>query len=242
MKGLLEIVWDEAEAPVDATTVPQWKRALDILCILLALPVVAPIAFFIVLWIKCSSRGPIFFRQTRIGHRGTRFTCYKFRSMKVNADTGVHKQYLKELIHSDTAMFKMDAKGDSRLIPLGSVLRATGLDELPQLINVVRGEMSLVGPRPCLPYEYEEYLPWQKERCETLPGLTGLWQVSGKNNTTFNQMVQLDIAYANNKSLWLDVKIIAKTIPALFQQVRETRAARRMLALQSDNHRQQLAA
>ena len=95
------------------------------------------------------------------------------------------------------------------------------------LLNVLRGEMSIVGPRPCIPYEYEHYLPWQKERLDTLPGLTGLWQVSGKNKTTFNEMIKLDIAYVRNKSSWLDTKIILKTIPALIIQVRETRASRR---------------
>ena len=107
------------------------------------------------------------------------------------------------------------------------LLRASGLDELPQLINVLRGEMSLVGPRPCLPYEYDQYLPWQKERFETVPGLTGLWQVSGKNKTTFVEMIQLDIKYAKNKNLWWDLKIILMTVPALAIQMLETRQARR---------------
>src|SRR5438034_5676616 len=147
--------------------------------------------------------------------------------MKAGADSNVHKNYLKELIHSEQPMTKIDAKGDSRLIPLGALLRSTGLDELPQLINVLRGEMSLVGPRPCIPYECEDYLAWQMERFDTLPGLTGLWQVNGKNKTTFNEMMKYDITYARNKSLWLDIKIIAKTIPALLVQVRETRASRK---------------
>ena len=116
-------------------------------------------------------------------------------------------------------MVKMDATGDSRIIPLGKLLRSSGLDELPQLINVLKGEMSLVGPRPCLPYEAEKYLPWQQERFNAAPGLTGLWQVSGKNRTTFTRMMQLDIEYAQNKSLWLDLKIIFKTIPALLVQM-----------------------
>ena len=103
-----------------------------------------------------------------------------------------------------------------------------GLDELPQLINVLRGEMSLVGPRPCLPYEYEKYLPWQKERFATVPGLTGLWQVSGKNKTTFVEMIQLDIKYAKNKTLWWDLKIILMTIPALIIQMLETRRSKKM--------------
>ncbi len=147
--------------------------------------------------------------------------------MKVGADSGVHKDHLKMLIRSGSPMVKMDAKGDSRLIPLGALLRSTGLDELPQLLNVMRGEMSLVGPRPCIPYECEDYLPWQMERFETLPGLTGLWQVNGKNKTTFNEMMRLDIAYAKNKSLWMDIGILLKTVPALITQVRETTRSRR---------------
>ena len=118
-------------------------------------------------------------------------------------------------------MTKMDYYGDPRLIPLGFFLRASGLDELPQLINVLQGEMSLVGPRPCLPYEYDVYLPWQKQRLDTLPGLTGLWQVSGKNKTTFTEMIRLDISYARNRSPWLDVTIMARTVFALVAQVRE---------------------
>ena len=122
-------------------------------------------------------------------------------------------------------MMKMDRKGDPRIIPFGVLLRASGLDELPQLINVLRGEMSLVGPRPCVPYEYEKYLPWQKERFNSLPGLTGLWQVSGKNKTTFVEMIQLDIKYARNKTFWWDVKIIFMTIPVLIFQMLEARLA-----------------
>jgi exopolysaccharide production protein ExoY len=115
-------------------------------------------------------------------------------------------------------MTKLDAKHDPRVIPLGSVLRATGLDELPQLINVLRGEMSIVGPRPCVAYEYAMYEAWQKRRFDAVPGLTGLWQVSGKNRTTFHQMINLDIEYSERANLWLDLKIIFKTVPALVQQ------------------------
>lgn len=147
--------------------------------------------------------------------------------MKLGADTQVHRDYLKELIHTGKTMTKIDTKGDMRLIPLGSLLRATGLDELPQLINVLCGDMSLVGPRPCIPYEYEEYLPWQRERFNTLPGLTGLWQVSGKNRTTFNEMIHLDIEYGRMKSLSLDLKIMFMTLPVLLSQVMEARARRR---------------
>jgi lipopolysaccharide/colanic/teichoic acid biosynthesis glycosyltransferase len=119
-------------------------------------------------------------------------------------------------------MIKLDNK-DPRIIPCGKFIRATGLDELPQLINVLRGEMSLVGPRPSLPYEHKEFLPWHKKRCDTLPGLTGLWQVSGKNNTTFERMMELDIWYTRNKSAFLDLKIMLKTPYAIFKQVIEGR-------------------
>ena len=123
-------------------------------------------------------------------------------------------------------MTKMDMNGDARLIPLGWLLRATGLDELPQIVNVLYGEMSLVGPRPCVPYEYAKYLPWQRARCNALPGLTGLWQVSGKNRTTFDEMIRLDIRYSENLSWQQDLKIIAKTVPALLFQLRHSRRVR----------------
>jgi exopolysaccharide production protein ExoY len=210
-----------------ANGISVWKRALDVALILFLAPALLPLFALISLWIKSVSPGPVLFRQVRVGYRGSHFTCLKFRSMNVGADAGVHKDYLKGLIHSETPMTKMDAKGDARLIPLGALLRSTGLDELPQLINVLRGEMSLVGPRPCIPYECEGYLPWQWERFDTLPGLTGLWQVSGKNKTTFNEMIHYDITYARNKSLWPDIKIIAKTIPALIAQVLEAGANRK---------------
>ena len=210
-----------------ANGISAWKRALDVALIVFLAPALLPLYALISLWIKIVSPGPMLFRQVRVGYRGSHFTCLKFRSMKVGADAGVHKDYLRELIHSETPMTKMDAKGDARLIPLGALLRSTGLDELPQLINVLRGEMSIVGPRPCIPYECEGYLPWQWERFDTLPGLTGLWQVSGKNKTTFNEMIHYDITYARNKSLWPDIKIIAKTIPALMAQVLETWAGRK---------------
>ena len=130
-------------------------------------------------------------------------------------------------MHTNAPMQKLDAKGDTRLIPGSWLLRATGLDELPQIINVLRGEMSIVGPRPCIPTEYEAYLPWQRQRCMAMPGLTGLWQVSGKNRTTFDEMVRLDIRYSQIKSFWLDVKIILLTVPALMVQVADTRLSRK---------------
>lgn len=209
---------------------PGWKRALDIASILVALPLLFPLMLFIAVLIRIVSSGPVLFRQERVGYLGRRFLCFKFRTMHVGADTSVHQWHLNRLMNSNLPMEKMDSQGDSRVIPFGTLLRASGLDELPQIINVLRGEMSLVGPRPCLPYEYENYLPAQKERFKTAPGLTGLWQVSGKNRTTFPEMVQLDIDYARNKTLWLDFKIMLKTIPALLIQMQDARRRRQSLS------------
>ena len=149
--------------------------------------------------------------------------CLKFRTMYCGSETVTHQGHLMNLMDSDAPMVKMDATGDARIIPVGKLLRSSGLDELPQLINVLKGEMSLVGPRPCLPYEAEKYLPWQQERFDAVPGLTGLWQVSGKNRTTFTRMMQLDIEYARTKNLGLDLRIILKTIPALLVQMSDQR-------------------
>jgi lipopolysaccharide/colanic/teichoic acid biosynthesis glycosyltransferase len=207
----------------NAAARPRWKRILDIVLILLAFPVLLPLMVLISIVIRIVSAGPVLFKQERIGYLGDRFLCYKFRTMHVNSDTGVHQGYLNQLMNSDAPMIKMDSSGDPRIIRFGRLLRSSGLDELPQLINILRGEMSLVGPRPCVSYEYEKYLPWQRERFNTVPGLTGLWQVSGKNRTTFTEMIQLDIRYARSKTLWLDLKIIIRTIPTLLVQVWETR-------------------
>jgi lipopolysaccharide/colanic/teichoic acid biosynthesis glycosyltransferase len=215
-----------SRASAEATALPLWKRALDTAVILMALPIVAPLWIVIGILIKCVSRGPVLFRQERIGLLGRPFTCLKFRTMQVNAITTGHQGYLQTLMNSNEPMTKMDLMGDARLIRGGSILRATGLDELPQLINVLRGEMSIVGPRPCVAYEYENYLPWQKRRFNCVPGLTGLWQVSGKNKTTFNQMIEMDIKYAQKKSLGFDLWIMARTGPAIIRQSVEMIAKR----------------
>ena len=204
--------------------IPRWKRVLDVAFVLLVLPLVLPVAAFIAVLIAMLSRGPVLFQQERVGFLGRRFMCLKFRTMFVGAETAGHQEHLQQLIDSDAPLVKLDARGDSRIIPFGLLLRSSGLDELPQLINVLRGEMSIVGPRPCLPYESDKYLPWQCERFATLPGLTGLWQVSGKNRTTFNEMMQLDIGYARRKTLWLDLFIILKTLPAVAGQVLDLRS------------------
>ena len=213
-----------------AAVIPRWKRILDISLILAASPLIVPLAAIIALVIKSVSRGGVIFRQERVGFVGQPFTCFKFRTMEPNAATTAHQGYLKVLMQSDQPMTKMDLLGDARLIPFGSILRSSGLDELPQLINVIRGEMSLVGPRPCLPYEYANYLPWQKARFNSLPGLTGLWQVSGKNRTTFNEMIKMDITYAEKKSIVLDAVILLKTIPTLMLQMLEMLTRRKRVA------------
>jgi len=209
---------------------PRWKRVLDVAAVLMALPVVLPLAATIGLVIRLVSSGPILFKQERVGYRGRLFLCLKFRTMYCGAETAAHQGHLRQLMASNVPMTKMDAAGDSRIIPLGSLLRSSGLDELPQLVNVLKGEMSLVGPRPCLAYEAAKYLPWQMERFKAVPGLTGLWQVSGKNRTTFTRMMQLDIEYARTKTLGLDLTIIFKTIPALLSQMREHRLQRKTLS------------
>jgi exopolysaccharide production protein ExoY len=212
-------VWKSPSS--DLARVPRWKRVLDIACILIASPVLFPVMLAISVLIRLGSKGPILFRQERVGHVGRRFMCLKFRTMVTDADTSIHEGHCARLIESDLPMVKMDSHGDSRVALFGRQLRAAGLDELPQIINVLRGDMSLVGPRPCLPCEYDRHLDWQKERYNTLPGLTGLWQVSGKNTTTFNQMIRFDLEYDQSKSVWLDLTIMLRTIPAVITQVRE---------------------
>jgi exopolysaccharide production protein ExoY len=200
-------------------SIPRWKRGLDLTCVLVSAPVWLPLMVILTIWIKLVSRGPVFFIQERVGYRGNRFFILKFRSMKAGVATKVHEQYFQELMRSGRPMAKLDSLGDSRLISLGALIRASGLDELPQIINVLRGEMSLVGPRPCTPVEFAGYELWQRERFNAVPGLTGNWQVNGKNHTTFEQMVRLDIAYTRQMSLWFDIRIMLRTPTAIFKQM-----------------------
>ena len=205
--------------------VPRWKSALDIICILLALPIWLPLMILLMIVTRLASPGPIFYRQKRVGLRGRHFLIWKFRTMKVSAETQTHERHLEELIRVNCPMTKLDAFGDPRLAPFGWILRASGLDELPQIFNVLCGEMSLVGPRPCLPNEFDHFQPWQRERVNGLPGLTGYWQVNGKNKTTFNEMIAMDLFYLKNLSFLLDVKIILKTCAVVAGQLFETRPA-----------------
>jgi len=205
-----------------AVALPGWKRFIDLAIVTLLMPVWLPVMTLVALWVAITSPGPVFYRQPRIGFKGRRFMLMKFRTMKVNAETHVHEAYLEHLIVSDRPMTKLDATGDPRLILGGKFLRATGLDELPQIFNVLKGEMSLVGPRPCTVIEFERYAPEQRARVNALPGLTGLWQVNGKNRTTFREMIEMDIFYSRNISLSLDLKILLRTLPAILGQFFET--------------------
>ncbi|MHC4456686.1 MAG: sugar transferase [Planctomycetota bacterium] len=218
----------EALKPFFLRPLPTWKRAMDIVGALLGLIVLSPLMLFAVIIIKIVSPGPAFFRQQRVGYMGKTFAMWKFRTMKVGTDTSVHQQYLAKLIsaaaHNDEnstrPMTKLDS--DLQIIPFGKILRQTYIDELPQLINVLRGEMSLIGPRPPILYEVDEYLHWHKGRVDVVPGMTGLWQVSGKNQLTFNEMVRLDIQYWRKKSIWLDIKILLMTPLAIFSQIKDS--------------------
>ena len=212
---------DFQDAPVQK--VPGWKAALDITCILLALPIWLPLMILLMFVTRLASPGPIFYRQKRVGLGGRHFLIWKFRTMKVSAETQTHEHYLQELMRVDRPMTKLDTYGDPRLAPFGRFLRASGLDELPQIFNVLCGEMSLVGPRPCTPNEFAHYEPWQRERVNALPGLTGYWQVNGKNKTTFNEMIVMDLFYLTNLSILLDLKIIFKTCTVIAGQLVESK-------------------
>lgn len=205
-----------------ATSIPSWKRVLDLTVICLMSPIWLPVMVLIMLAIRIGSPGPVFYRQQRVGYRGRNFMIFKFRTMKVNVETQIHESHFERLMVSNLPMVKLDAKGDPRLIRFGRFLRAAGLDELPQIFNVWRGEMSLVGPRPCTIHEFEHYEPWQRERVNAPPGLTGFWQVNGKNRTTFSEMIDMDILYGSNMSLRLDLLILLKTIPAVLDQFIES--------------------
>jgi lipopolysaccharide/colanic/teichoic acid biosynthesis glycosyltransferase len=208
---------------------PGWKRALDLALIALTCPIWLPLMLLVMAAIRISSPGPIFYRQERVGFRGRRFMIFKFRSMKVCTETSSHESHFERLMRGGVPMTKLDA-ADPRIIRWGRVLRATGLDELPQIFNVLRGDMSLVGPRPCTPVEFEKYDGWQRARVNAYPGLTGYWQVNGKNGTTFRQMIEMDLFYAEKSSIGLDLWIIIKTPAALLGQVLEL-AKRRALKL-----------
>ena len=188
------------------------KRITDIVCSLAGLIVLSPILLITSIAIKMDSKGSIFFKQDRVGKDERIFSMYKFRSMVVNAEE--LKKSLEKENEMSGPMFKM--KKDPRITRVGRFIRKTSIDELPQLINVLKGDMSLVGPRPSLPKEVEAFEPWMKERLTVLPGLTCIWQVSGRNNIPFKEWMELDIKYVRERSYLLDLKLIFKTFFVLF--------------------------
>lgn len=230
----LEGVEQQAERAVDPRPVSvrppsRWaflqdaiKRTVDIACSATLLILLAPLLLAVAFLVKLKSPGPVFFRQVRVGRMMKPFTMLKFRTMRVNSDHAIHHEFVSNFIKSKAngteagadTVFKLTA--DPRVTPIGSILRKTSIDELPQLLNVLRGDMSLVGPRPPLQYEVDQYERWHCRRVlEAKPGLTGLWQVSGRSRTTFDEMVRLDLRYARSRSLWTDVKILLATPAAV---------------------------
>jgi len=193
------------------------KRTMDLLASTALLAMLSPLMLLIAALIKLRSKGPVLFKQLRVGQRAQPFHMLKFRSMQVNNDDRIHQAFVSDLIKAATpatGVFKI--VDDPRVTPIGRFLRKTSLDELPQLWNVVRGEMSLVGPRPPLPYEVRQYKTWHRRRVlEAKPGITGLWQVKGRSRTTFDEMVRLDLRYARKRSFWMDVKILLATPAAV---------------------------
>jgi lipopolysaccharide/colanic/teichoic acid biosynthesis glycosyltransferase len=220
------------DKPTDLTLYPELRRArssrkvsfilkrmIDIVGSILALVAICPVFLIIAALIKLTSDGPVLFRQKRLGQYGKPFTFLKFRSMYANNDPKIHQEYVKNLITTSESACTSEQKeqifkiqNDPRVTPIGRWLRKTSLDELPQFINVLRGEMSLVGPRPPIPYEFESYEIWHRRRIVDMkPGITGIWQVAGRSRTTFNEMVRLDIYYLANWSIWLDLKLLFLT-------------------------------
>jgi len=195
------------------------KRSIDILGSLFAIAVLSPVFACVALIVKFTSEGPVLFRQKRVGQFGEAFTFLKFRSMYMNNDASAHKDYVKKLISGSAEKQSTDGgakvfkiANDPRITPIGRFIRKTSLDELPQFFNVLRGDMSLVGPRPPVPYEYECYDIWHRKRVfEVKPGITGLWQVTGRSRTNFDDMVRLDLKYVRTWSFWLDIKILLRT-------------------------------
>jgi lipopolysaccharide/colanic/teichoic acid biosynthesis glycosyltransferase len=224
------IVWRRGQALVTLTapTLKGWqlvlKRVVDLLGATGGLALAAPIMAIIALAIRLDSPGPVFFRQERVGTGGRRFRVFKFRTMVRGASEVAHRELVTRMLAGDEEGTASGGNGaprvyklvqDDRVTAVGWVLRRTSLDELPQLLNVLRGDMSLVGPRPPLPYEVESYSHWQLDRLQVRPGITGLWQVSGRNLLTYRQMCELDLEYVRRWSLLLDLQILLKTIPVV---------------------------
>jgi lipopolysaccharide/colanic/teichoic acid biosynthesis glycosyltransferase len=210
----------------DQRTLLGIKRAMDLLGSALLVIASLPMFLFIAAAIKATSRGPIFYKQKRVGQHGRRFTFLKFRSMYVDNDHSIHREYVKQLIAGSAGRVSPDGKSDGvyklvndpRITRVGRFLRRTSLDELPQFLNVLWGDMSLVGPRPPIPYELAAYQTWHRRRLlEVKPGITGLWQVAGRSRVSFDEMVRMDLQYATRWTPWLDVKILLRTPSAVIK-------------------------
>jgi lipopolysaccharide/colanic/teichoic acid biosynthesis glycosyltransferase len=211
---------DRSMVTADSTLEAFARRCLDLVGALMLILLLAPVMIGVAVAVRLDSRGPALFRQRRVGHRERQFTVYKFRSMRLDADEERHRQYVSALIGNGSGAGGAEGDGgeslyklavDDRITPVGRRIRSWSIDELPQLFNVVLGDMSLVGPRPAIPYEVESYPAWYAKRFAVKPGLTGLWQVSGRNQRTYEEMVTLDIDYAENRSLRGDLAILART-------------------------------
>lgn len=193
------------------------KRAVDVVVAGVGLLVTAPLLLVVYLLVRVSSPGPAFFRQTRLGRDGKPFDILKFRTMYVDCDDAPHREYIRQLLagvaQPQNGLYKLE--GDERITRVGAVLRRLSIDELPQLVNVVRGDMSLVGPRPALPWESEMFPAWANPRYWVRPGVTGLWQVSGRNQLTMLEGLQLDVEYVARQSLLLDLTILLRTVPTV---------------------------
>jgi len=214
------------------------KRIIDLIVSIIALTIFCPVMLLVALLIRFDSPGPVIFTQKRIGSKRikrdgtyywekTEYPCYKFRTMVDKADPSIHHTFVHALINHDEQKLSAiqgsnnEVKkivNDPRVTRLGCFLRRSSLDELPQFWNVLRGEMSVVGPRPAIPYEVEMYKPWYFRRLETKPGITGLWQVGARNSVDFDDMVRIDINYVNKQSFWLDLKIMCKTPLVMFRR------------------------
>lgn len=204
-----------AESLASFRPTPFTKRAFDVIGSISLLIVMAPLLIVVAATIKVVSRGPIFFRHTRVGAEGREFSMWKFRTLHTNANPEEHRAYVEKLHQTGAPLHKLD--NVANYIPLGKFFRRTCIDELPQLINVLCGEMSLVGPRPDV-LSLESYEHWQKKRFEVVPGMTGYWQVNGKNSATATEMVEMDIYYVENRSLRLDLEILAQTAGAILRK------------------------
>lgn len=206
----------EAQKVVLANGYLPVKRVLDVCLAMFSILLFGALMLAIAVGIRISSPGPILYRQKRIGKNGVPFDMFKFRSMQVKNNPDLHRQYVQKLIRENTeprSLGKNNLKidGDPRITGLGKYLRKFSLDELPQFFNVLKGDMSIIGPRPSLPYEYEVYEEWHKQRLTALPGITGPWQVLAHNTVPFDEMVSIDLEYIRSMNLWLDLKIIFLT-------------------------------